>query len=59
MQALARVAREGEGTIAQLLNNADLYRSLDDAAIRLERTLREAELLIGKVKAEGIPVLWP
>ncbi len=58
VHGLVARATEGEGTIAQLLNNPDLYQSLDDAAIRLERTLREVQLLIEKVKADGLPAIW-
>ncbi len=58
VHGLVARATEGEGTIAQLLNNPDLYESLDDAAIRLERTLREVQLLIEKVKADGLPAIW-
>ncbi len=51
-------ATAGRGTIAQLLNNPDLYVSLNDAAIRLERTLREVQLLVEKVSADGLPAIW-
>ncbi len=46
----------GEGTAGQLIVNPDLYRSLTDAAIRLERVLVEGQLLIEKWKAEGLPI---
>ncbi len=51
-------ASAGRGTIAQLLNNPDLYVSLNDAAIRLERTLRDVQLLVEKVSADGLPAIW-
>ena len=51
-------ATAGRGTIAQLLNNPDLYVSLNDAAIRLERTLREVQLLVEKVSGDGLPAIW-
>lgn len=47
---------DNPGTVPQLINNPDLYRSLTDASTRLERTLREMELLIQKLRAEGIRV---
>ena len=47
---------EGEGTVAQLINNPDLYRSLADAATRLEQTLIEVQLLVQKLKTEGIAI---
>ncbi len=53
---LTRLATDGNGTVAQLLNNPDLYNSLNDSAIRLERTLVQLQLLVEKIKAEGLPV---
>lgn len=53
-----RRANRGEGTVAQLLNNPDLYRSLEDAAQRLDVVLREAQLALQKVKAEGVRIRW-
>ena len=49
-------ATEGKGTVAQLLNNPDLYRSLNDAAIRLEQALLEIQLFVEKTKAEGLHI---
>lgn len=46
----------GKGTLGQLVNNPDLYHSLNDAAQRLEKALAEVELLAQKVKAEGVKV---
>lgn len=51
-------ATAGRGTIAQLLNNPDLYVALNDAAVRLERTLREVQLLVEKVRGDGLPAIW-
>jgi phospholipid/cholesterol/gamma-HCH transport system substrate-binding protein len=56
VRRLTKLASEGHGTMAQLLNNPDLYNSMNDAAVRLERALTEAQLLIEKFKAEGVPV---
>ena len=53
---ITRLATEGDGTVSQLLNNPDLYNSLDDAAIRLERTLVEIQLYIEKIKTEGLDI---
>lgn len=55
-QLLLEQAHEGKGTVAMLLRNPDLYRSLNDAAVRLERTLAEAQRLMEKYRTEGIPV---
>ena len=57
VHGLVALATQGEGTIAQLLNNPDLYESMNDAAARLERALREVQLLAEKLKAEGV-ILW-
>jgi ABC-type transporter Mla subunit MlaD len=56
VRRIAKLAREGPGTISLLLNNPDLYESLDDAARRLEQAARDAELLMEKIKAEGVPL---
>lgn len=44
----------GKGTLGQLATNPDLYRNLDDAAQRLNKALDEAQLVLEKLKAEGI-----
>ena len=49
-------AATGEGTIGQLMSNPDLYRSLEDAAQKLETTLTQLELLLQKIKDEGLAV---
>ncbi len=56
VHGLVAAATQGDGTIAQLLNNPDLYESMNDAAIRLERALREVQLLAEKLKTEGIAI---
>jgi phospholipid/cholesterol/gamma-HCH transport system substrate-binding protein len=56
IRRLTILATEGEGTVALLLNNPDLYLSLEDAATRLEAALREVQLFIQKAKAEGLPI---
>jgi phospholipid/cholesterol/gamma-HCH transport system substrate-binding protein len=58
VRGLARKADSGEGTVAELLNNPDLYHSLDDAADRLEQTLREVQLLLDKIKDDGMGVVF-
>ncbi|MCH2144397.1 MAG: MlaD family protein [Phycisphaerales bacterium] len=49
-------ASEGEGTIGQLMSNPDLYRSLEEAARRLDNTLEQLELLLQKIRDEGLQV---
>jgi phospholipid/cholesterol/gamma-HCH transport system substrate-binding protein len=56
VRRLAKLAAEGQGTLGQLLNNPDLYKSLNDAAVRLERTLVEVQLLVEKLKQEGVDI---
>ena len=51
---LLQAATEGDGTIGQLMSNPDLYRSLEDAARRLENTLQSLEILLQKIKDEGL-----
>jgi phospholipid/cholesterol/gamma-HCH transport system substrate-binding protein len=53
---VADAAEKGDGTMARMLNDPQLYLSLNDAAVRLEQTLRELRLLIQKVQAEGLPL---
>jgi phospholipid/cholesterol/gamma-HCH transport system substrate-binding protein len=45
---------EGKGTLGQLVNNPDLYRSLTAAADRLDRALVAAQEMFEKYKAEGL-----
>lgn len=56
MQGLVGKAAAGEGTVGQLLTNPDLFRNLNDAAVRLEQTLTEAKLMIEKYRKEGVPI---
>lgn len=56
VQTLVAGVNRGEGTAGMLAKNPDLYRSLNDAAVRLEKALTEAQLLIEKFRKEGVPV---
>ena len=47
-------ASQGEGTIGQLMSNPDLYKSLEEAARKLETTLGQLELLLQKIRDEGL-----
>lgn len=58
VQTISERIEHGEGTVGQLVNNPDLYRSLEDAGRRLAATLAEIELLVKKVKDEGLRVEW-
>lgn len=54
LDVVLREASEGEGTLGQLMSNPDLYRSLEEAARRLDRTLEQLELLLQKIRDEGL-----
>lgn len=56
VRRLTLLAREGEGSIGLLLNRPELYFALEDVAVRLDRTLREAQMLIEKLRKEGVKV---
>lgn len=56
VQMLMRIASSGDGSVSQALNNPDLYLSLTDAAQRLDITLKEVQLLIQKLRAEGFKI---
>lgn len=51
----ARINR-GEGTLGQLANNPDLYRSLDASIKQLQQLIRDGQLLIEKFRDEGVPI---
>jgi phospholipid/cholesterol/gamma-HCH transport system substrate-binding protein len=55
---MTQLISDGDGTVAQLLNNPDLYNNLNDASMRLEQSLREVQLFLQKVRAEGLPIRW-
>ncbi len=56
MKALAKDLRTGKGTFQKLVNDPALYDSLQDAGEKLKDVLDEAELLLQKWKAEGLPI---
>lgn len=56
MDRLVTEAREGEGTLGQLVSDPTLYDNLNDTVQRLQGTLDELRLLIEKWEAEGVPV---
>lgn len=56
VSAIAGKINRGEGTAGQMVNNPDLYRSLNSAAERLDKALTDLQLLLQKFKAEGIKV---
>lgn len=56
VELLTKQAQDGKGTVGQLMSNPDLYNSLNDSAQRLKSTLGEVELLMKKIRAEGLGV---
>jgi phospholipid/cholesterol/gamma-HCH transport system substrate-binding protein len=56
VRRVTKSATEGTGSISLMLNNPDLYNSLTESAVRLERVLIEVQLLIEKLKAEGVQI---
>ncbi len=58
VQSISEKVDAGDGTVGQLVNNPDLYRSLEDAGKRLASTLAELELLVQKVRDEGLRLEW-
>jgi phospholipid/cholesterol/gamma-HCH transport system substrate-binding protein len=56
LQDVAARINRGEGTLGQLSTNPDLYRSLNSATQRLDKTLAELEALIIQFKTEGLDV---
>ena len=56
VELLTKQVQDGKGTVGQLMSNPDLYNSLNDSAQRLKSTLGEVELLMKKVRAEGLGV---
>jgi len=50
---LARLT-SGEGTLGRLISDPQLYNEMTDAAQRLSLTLRDLQMLVRKVKEEGL-----
>ncbi|MEM9064732.1 MAG: MlaD family protein [Planctomycetota bacterium] len=48
----------GEGTMGQLAQNPDLYNSLQSATDRLQAVLGEAELVIARIREDGVKIGW-
>ncbi|MCE9618911.1 MAG: MlaD family protein [Planctomycetes bacterium] len=56
IRELAKKASTGEGTVGRLMNDPELFENLTDASRRLELTMRDLQLLIRKIKEEGLGV---
>jgi hypothetical protein len=49
-------ARTGDGTIGRLMKDPSLSEGLTDAANRLNEALAKINLLVEKIRAEGVDV---
>ncbi len=56
IRALAKKATDGQGTVGRLMSDPELFENLSDASRRLEMTMRDLQLLIRKIKEEGLGV---
>ncbi|MSR18378.1 MAG: MCE family protein [Phycisphaerales bacterium] len=54
VERLAADARSGQGTVGRLITNPDLYQSLTDAATKLKESMAEMQLLLRKIRDEGL-----
>ena len=55
-QQATNLARKGEGTVGLLLNSPDLYLSLTDALETLDQLIVEVQILVKKMKTEGVKI---
>jgi phospholipid/cholesterol/gamma-HCH transport system substrate-binding protein len=56
--ALVDTMRAGEGTVGQLMQNPDLYNSLDTAATRLDQLIVDLQLMVDQIREEGVGPLF-
>ncbi len=56
IEQIAGLMNRCEGTHGQLSTNPDLYRSLNDAVDRLDRSLVDLDALLVQFRTKGIPV---
>jgi ribonucleotide reductase beta subunit family protein with ferritin-like domain len=49
-------ARTGKGTVGRLLQDPQLYENLTDTARRAEEAIAKLNLLLDKIRAEGLGV---
>ena len=54
LQETLEEAKEGKGTVGQLLSNPALYNNMNDASERLRAAMRELQILFEKWNTEGI-----
>ena len=56
LEQLMVAARSGKGTAGRLIQDPALYEGLADAAKRLDEALAKLNLLLDKIRAEGLGV---
>jgi phospholipid/cholesterol/gamma-HCH transport system substrate-binding protein len=56
VRRILALAATGDGTIAKLLNDADLYDNLADSAKRLQKAMEAIQAVAEKLRAEGIKI---
>lgn len=56
LEQLMVAARTGKGTLGRLMQDPQLYEGLSDAAKRLDEALGKLNLLLDKIRAEGLGV---
>ena len=56
LEQLVVAARTGKGTLGRLVQDPQLYEGLSDAAKRLDEALGKLNLLLDKIRAEGLGV---
>ncbi|MEY2716247.1 MAG: hypothetical protein RIT24_2590, partial [Planctomycetota bacterium] len=49
-------ARSGKGTVGRLMQDPQLYENLTDTARRAEEAVAKLNLLLDKIRAEGLGV---
>ena len=54
LQETLEEAKNGKGTVGQLLSNPSLYNNMNDASERLRSAIRELQILFEKWNVEGI-----
>lgn len=54
VRGLVATARSPQGSLGLFLTRPDVYNAMLDSAIRLDRALAEAELLLKKIRQEGL-----
>jgi phospholipid/cholesterol/gamma-HCH transport system substrate-binding protein len=55
-ERLLAAARQGDGTVGRLLKDPALFENLSDAARRLDEALAKVNLLLDKIREEGVAV---